>query len=364
MATVRKVCFVSRKWPPAMGGMETYAKALSDALREHVDVELMVLPGRRDGSVPGPLALASFGVRIGLRLLFARTPAEIVHVADMASWPLAFAARLRNPRGRLLLSAHGTDVSYATRKNVRGRIYLAFMWLGARLLRPATVIANSAAVAEVVRWLGYRDVAVVPLAAEGPPVRQTKTSRVILFSGRLIPLKGCSWFIRAVLPRLPEEFTLHVAGTAWDASEREALEAPRVRYLGRLERDAIWQAYVDALCVVVPNVPMPNGQFEGFCLVAVEAAAAGGVVVAARHGGLAEAVVNGRTGFLVSPGDADAWLRKIMEVASWSQAERFRFTAASRAHCAEHFSWARVARDTFAQYVRSDNATLTRGPRS
>lgn len=364
MVAARKVCFVSRKWPPAMGGMETYAKALSDALRKHVDVELRVLPGRPDGSVPGPLALIGFGVSTGLRLLFAPVPARIVHVADMASWPLAVAARLRNPRGRLLLSAHGTDVSYATRRSVLGRIYRAYMWLGARLLRPATVIANSVAVAEVAGRLGYQDVAVVPLAAEGPTVRRSDTARVILFSGRLIALKGCSWFIREVLPRLPEDFTLDVAGTAWDASERAALDAPRVRYLGRLERDAIWQAYADALCVVVPNVPVPSGQFEGFCLVAVEAAAAGGVVLAARHGGLAEAVENGRTGFLLPPGDADAWVRKIVEIAGWSPDERRRFTEASQAHCAEHFSWARVARDTFAHYVRSAGGALPRGTRA
>jgi len=334
-----------------MGGMETYSKALAEALEPGIALRRIVLPGHADGSVPGALELLGFGLRTAGKLLFARAPSEVTHVADMASWPLALCARLRSPGAAIVISAHGTDVSYPARGGFKGRLYGAWLRLGARLLRGARVIANSAATARQAESFGFRDTVVVPLAAEldSPPER-CEPGRAILFAGRLIPLKGCSWFIREVLPRLPGEMSLDVAGTTWDADETAALDTPRVRYLGKLDQPELWQACADALCVVIPNIDLPNGQFEGFGLVAPEAAAAGGVVLAARHGGLCEAVIDGGTGFLLPPGDAIAWSAKIAEIAAWTQAERTAFTDHSQALCAERFSWDRVARDTLAVY--------------
>jgi glycosyltransferase involved in cell wall biosynthesis len=349
-----RVTFVSRKWPPAMGGMETYAARLAEELQAHAEVGRLVLPGRADGSVPHPRELLRFGLATGARLLFARTPAPIVHIADMASWPLALCAVLRRPDTRVVLSAHGTDVAYAARGGLRGRLYGAHLRLGARLLPRAIVLANSAATARRTAEHGFRRIEVVPLAAEmeapSRPTPRVSPRRAVLFPGRLIRRKGCGWFIRAVLPRLPGDITLDVAGTLWDPEEEAALADPRVRYLGKLDRPALARACADALCVVVPNIETEDGEFEGFGLVGVEAAAAGGVVLAANHGGIPDAVLDGRTGFLLPPGDAGAWADRIRAVAGWPEARRTAFVAAAQEICGTQFTWARVARETAAHY--------------
>lgn len=341
-----------------MGGMETYSKRLSEELEAFLSVDRMVLKGHQNGSVPTPLELIGFGIKTAFRLLFARRPADVTLVADMASWPLAFCARLRNARGRVVLAAHGTDVAYPSQGGVKGRLYGAYLRLGARLLGNATVIANSAATARCVESFGYRDTAVVPLAAEieEPPKARTQGTAV-LFAGRLVPRKGCAWFIREVLPLLPEPLTLNVAGAAWDAEEVAALDHPRVRYLGILGQQDLWQAYADALCVIAPNIELENGQFEGFGLVATEAAAAGGIVLAARHAGLCEAVSDTKTGFLLPPADPIAWSEKIWDVAGWSAHERSEFVRRSKAICAERYTWERVAKDTLAviDHARCEN---------
>ena len=316
--TPSTIWFVSRKWPPAMGGMETYAHRLAAELATQGTLRRSVLPGRPDGTPPGTLRLMAFGLATAVRLLATRSPADVVHVSDMASWPLAFAARLRSRRTALVLSAHGTDVSYPRRGGPRGRAYGAYLRLGARLLPGAAVIANSAATAEAAAGFGFDSVSVVRLAADavsiGTPVSRTR----VLFAGRLLPMKGCGWFAREVLPRLPEDMTLAVAGTLCDAEEAEILNRPRVEYLGRLDPAALRAAFAGALCVVVPNVPRHDGLFEGFGLVALEAAAAGGVVLAADHGGLRDAVQDGVTGLLLPPGDAEAWADAIVRVRAWS----------------------------------------------
>ena len=334
-----------------MGGMETYSKELSEALTRFADVEVIALPGQADGAVPKPIALLGFGLRAAGKLLFRRKPAEVVHIGDMASWPLAVFVRLRRPSTRIVISAHGTDVSYPLRGGLRGKLYAFYLRVGAQLLRGAGVIANSAATASAAQSYGFSDPAVVPLAAEIPPIEAPKLrAETILFSGRLIPLKGCAWFIREVLPLLPEEMRLEVAGTIWDAEEGVALDHPRVTHLGRMEQIDLWRRFAEALCIVVPNIDVPTGQFEGFGLVALEGAAAGGVVLASSHGGLKEAVLDGVTGFHMSPGDAKAWAAKITEIAGWSDERRAEFTTKAAEVCAKEFNWERVAADTFSAY--------------
>lgn len=342
--------FVSRKWPPAMGGMETYSKELSDALRPYAEVETIALPGHPDGSVPGKAHLLWFGLRAAIRLLFARSPAAITHIADMASWPLALCARIRSPDARRILSAHGTDVAYPLRGGVKGGLYGAYLRLGARLLGSVTVIANSAATAKAAKGYGYCDTVVVPLAAKVTAEAVGVNKNTILFSGRLVPRKGFAWFARNVLPLLPDEMTLEVAGTIWDPDESTMLDHPRVRYLDRLDQKNLWRSYAEALCVIVPNIDVPNGEFEGFGLVALEAAAAGGIVLASHHSGLKEAVMEGQTGFQITPGDPQAWADKIMEIAGWDDAKRSAFTRRAKDLCNRHFTWDRVAVDTFNAY--------------
>lgn len=354
-----KITFISRKWPPAMGGMETYSEMLSSRLRDHGEVEVIALPGHADGSTPRPWELVWFGLKTACAILFAFRPPSVVHVADMASWPLALAARLRRPSVRRILAAHGTDVSFSARGGIAGGLYGAYLRLGARLLGRVTVIANSAATAAAASRLGYSDTVVVPLAAEitlldePPPIAE----QTILFSGRLIALKGCRWFIERVLPQLPNTMVFEVAGTIWDDREGAALDMPRVRYLGRLDQAALHRRMAAALCVVVPNIELESGEFEGFGLVAVEAAAVGGVVVAARHAGLKDAVKDGETGFLVTPGDATHWVEQISAIAGWPPEQRAKFIKRAQASAASYYNWDRVARDTVSHYADKRSET-------
>ena len=124
----------------------------------------------------------------------------------------------------------------------------------------------------------------------------------------------------------------------------------QVNYLGVLDQSALATAYAQALCVIVPNIEMENGEFEGFGLVAVEAAAAGGVVLASATGGIRSAVKDGVTGFLVEPENAENWSAKILEISNWSHAKRNAFIDLSVKETREHFSWDRVARETEAVY--------------
>ncbi len=349
---MKAVLFITRKWPPAVGGMETYGVELSQRLETATRLRRHVLPGRADGSPPGGLRLTGFGLSMIWRLLTSSERFDVVHGGDMAIWPLIWFAGALRIAPRLVLSAHGTDVALGTRTGPVAAAYAAYLRLGARMLRNVRVLANSEATASLARGFGFGDVRVVRLAATSAGSAQAPAAPepYIAFVGRLIPSKGCAWFIREVLPGLPRDVRLKVAGTINDASEGAALRNGRVDFLGPRFGEDLARLRRGAIAVVAPNLLAGSNSFEGFGLTAVEAAADGGVVVAARAHGVADAVIDGVTGFLELPGDAGAWTRRIVAIRAWTPSERAAFIKGAATAVAAHYSWDRVAAETLAAY--------------
>ena len=347
-----QILFVTRKWAPAVGGMETYSRCLVEALGGLARVETIALPGRANGMPPSALALLLFPFRVLKRMLGLPGTPQVLHLGDLALWPLGLLGSFGLARS-VAISAHGTDVAYHRRSGVRGRLYGIYLRVGARLLPRARLIANSRATAAVAAETGWKAAAVVPLAIEAMPAEPPDGTHdgTILFVGRLVERKGCGWFIREVLPLLPGQPRLLVAGTEWDPSERDALAASRVQFLGPLPAAALADLYRSAKCVVMPNIEPASGEFEGFGLVAPEAAAAGGLVLAARCGGLTDAVIDGVTGLLVESGNAPSWADAIAEISGWTRDARREFLARSQEAARARYNWPRVARETMSAYL-------------
>lgn len=349
-----RILFITRKWPPAVGGMETYSVELTAELRKANSVDIHALPGGSAGAAPGGLRIAWFGLVTACRVLFGHNDHDVIHGGDMAIWPLVALARVRSRNVRTVLSAHGTDVSYAFRSGVLARLYAVYMKTGARLCGVGAVLANSQATADLALSLGFNSVAVIPLATRASgrtPVRNP--GRSILFAGRLVRRKGLAWFVENVLPRLPADIELEVAGTIWDDEEEAALYAPRVMFLGALPQDELHVKMAEALCVVMPNIPVGRGHMEGFGLIAVEAAASGAVVVAADLDGFRSSVIDGVTGRLLPPENPDAWIEAIHEIAAWTPDHRQEVAETAQKAAGEHFSWPRVAEQTIEEYQDS-----------
>ena len=67
-----RIVFVTRKWPPSVGGMETYAKKISQELQEYTKVRVNALSTNNYRSVPGNGALVLFDILTSLRMIFRR----------------------------------------------------------------------------------------------------------------------------------------------------------------------------------------------------------------------------------------------------------------------------------------------------
>jgi len=132
---------------------------------------------------------------------------------------------------------------------------------------------------------------------------------VVLTVGRLHPRKGqllALQALQALPPELAARVEYWIVGNAvkpgYERILREAAARPglTVRFLGALPDEELDRIYAKADIFALTSIDHGHS-VEGFGLVYLEASAHGLPVVAHRVGGVAEAVVDGETGFLASP---------------------------------------------------------------
>lgn len=351
-----RVLFITRKWPPAVGGMELYSVELADAMRKITDIRVRALPGKQDGSPPSFPSLLLFVINTFVFLARNGRRYDVIYVGDFVLFPLLVWARCVAPSTRRGVTVHGLDLLYGARKGLRPAVF-RFLIGCARTVQGCAhmLVANSRATADIARRAGFQKVAAVPLGTSliaplPPPLTDNEAptgSPFILFVGRIVPRKGAAWFAHHVMPLLSEDVTLKVVGAPWDAQELAELgQAERTTYLGRIPDSELRALRRQAAVTVMPNRSLDGTDIEGFGLAALEAVAAGSLLVAAGIEGIVDAVVDGETGFLLPEGDAEAWAAKIRELLDWPPQKRFEFVAHAHEILETRYSWSRVARQT------------------
>ena len=351
-----RVLFITRKWPPAVGGMETYSVEMARELGELCDLTVLKLPGREGGAPPSAADLARFLGRCAGHLLCCGRRYDAVLLGDMVLFPLAAFARIGAPRARVVATAHGTDVAYGLRKGLAPAVYRLFLrmiGLSRRLVN--ATIANSQATAGHCRRIGLDPVHVVPLGVRYVrDVPSEPPENYVLFVGRIDRRKGAGWFAREVMPLLPEEIRFKVAGTVWSEDDAADIRAcDRAEMLGPVYGEDLAELRRRALVVVVPNIPMDGRDFEGFGLTAVEASADGAVLLASRLDGIEDAVVGGETGFSLDAGHGTIWEQRIKEICHWDDDRRREFLRRSLRMTSSVYTWHRSAATTFSILART-----------
>lgn len=178
---------------------------------------------------------------------------------------------------------------------------------------------------------------------------------MILFVGRIEPLKGIDTLIRAIA-KLQQAGELEgscqclavIGGDPGASEEKRTQEMNRlmaiaeelgvrdlVSFLGSRDQDTLQYYYSASEVVVVPS------HYESFGMVALEAMACSRPVVASETGGLAHLVRDGETGFHVPAGDVDALAEKLLLLLNDSELRRQ--IGARGAEYAREFAWPTIA---------------------
>lgn len=205
---------------------------------------------------------------------------------------------------------------------------------------------------ESIRGLGFRQpVAIIPNGVDIPPwgERRHDQKRTLLFLGRIHPVKGVDFLLRAwgaVQDRFPD-WSLRIVGN--DASfhapsgylsEMRQLSASlglvRVEFSGVLYGEAKWQAYREADLFVLPT------HSENFGISVAEALAAGTPAVVSRGAPWAGLLTEG-AGKWIDIG-LDPLVAALEEMLSRSQPELIAMGRRGRAWMQRDFSWHIIGR--------------------
>jgi glycosyltransferase involved in cell wall biosynthesis len=273
---------------------------------------------------------------------------DLRRYALVVSSSIAFTHAVRTAPTAMHISYVYTPIRYAWDLDtyLQGSSFGRLSSVGARILRPwlqrwdrrtasrpDVVVAISETVRHRIKALWGREAEVIypPVSVEEIEV-SNRDDGYLLVAARMLAYRRLDLAIGAAnaLGRL-----LVVIGDGPERQRLEAMAGPTVRFLGRVDRPTLLDAMARCHAYLVPGI-------EDFGIAPVEAMAFGKPVVGFNGGGVAETVIDGRTGVLFNAQTVESMVAAIERLdgltldpgAARAQAERFdraTFRAAFRA---------------------------------
>ena len=325
---------VTSSFLPGRGGIESYLAALCSELAPRVAV---FAPARREGnSIPDDLAYKTVGWPGTMVVPTPRITRSIIGAArDLGTdkilfgtpWPLVLLApSLRRAGLRYAVIVHGAELLVpAVIPIVRRRLVAALA--GADLLLPVSEFTGAKLRSIIhtpppIELLRARvDLSRFTPGAPGAEARARlgipSDHRMILVFGRLVRRKGVHRLIDAlpdVRRRVPDT-VLVIAGTGPEQRRLERRAGPGVILAGRVDDDDAPGVYAAADVFCLPVADRWFGlDTEGLGVVLLEAAACEVPCVTGRSGGTPEAVLDGKTGYVIDARDSRALVEALRAV--------------------------------------------------
>ena len=356
---VAAALLVSSSFPPGAGGIESYLEGLCRRFGPAVTV---LAPATRDGqALPRGLGSAVHGYA-GPMVLPRRRVLRAIQVAAADSgtdrvllgspFPLGLIGPKLKERGlRYGVIVHGAELlvpaaapglrSLLVRSLQAAELVLPVSEFTAARVRSLLDGAPPMAVLRAQVDLERFSPSIDPTAARNR-IGLRAEDRVILCLGRLVRRKGVHRLLDA-LPELAARFpdvVVVVAGTGPQERRlrRRARRLERVVFTGRVAPKDAAELHASASVFALPVVDRWWGlDTEGLGVALLEAQASGVPCVTGRSGGTPEAVVHGKTGFVVDARNRSELVQAFAYLLENREAART-MGAAGREHVARNFA--------------------------
>lgn len=377
-----RICFVSRRYFPAISGMSVYAQnLLCELVGAGHDVTMIsqyrgdefgtrVYGGGPPPPVPGVhvIGLEQIGEQEGgnferdietmvesIVAEHAKRPFDVLHV--QYGYPTGWATLLASKRIGVpnVISIQGGDGHWVGSCCETHRVAMCEVLAHANAL----LIGGASFVEEVCDRLGSDPArfTIVPGAVDtarftpGRPVEGEDPVR-LLYHGRVDRRKGVLDFLDA-LERvweagLPFEATISGIGPDVEAarvrSDEIGFTSAHVAFTGYADYDTVPELYRRADVFVSPTYA------EGFSNTILEAMAAGLAVVSTHSVGVSDCLRDGENGLLVQPGDVPALAKALTRVIEDADL-RMRIASDGLEECRRVYSWTTVGRQIMDVYA-------------
>ena len=331
-----KILLVSSEFPPGPGGIGHHAWFLAKQLATIPDLQLHVIaPDDYTTEEERNLfdTAQSFGVfrfeRKGkvtyflrlLKLIKLCRKHQYSHFWASGKFSLwmVWIQKLFLPNAKTLCILHGSEV------NLNNGLLRKFTHHS--IVRFQTIVSVSQFTKYLLpQWIisTHTGLKVIPNGLDGSDMVLTgkinlQGSPALLTVGHVSPRKGQHRMIQAlpeVLKKFPQA-VYHIVGRPLDQKKltRQAMElgvANKVVFHGAMgSHEQLWDYYQAADIFVLLSENQPNGDVEGFGIVALEANAVGTPVIGARYCGVEEAVNDGISGVLVDGNSSEEIVQAI-----------------------------------------------------
>ena len=359
------ILFITRTYPPVIGGMETLSYNLTDTVSRLTSTYLIRNPY---GKKALPLFVVWAFVKAIIILLF--RDVKIVHLSDGVLAPIGIILRFLFPRIKVVSNIHGLDVAYVEQLPL---YRYTNMWAIKRLDR---IIAVSNEVRETCLKYGIttRIITVIPNGTNASefydigikqgkdalwqrlfPViaEKIKGNFIILSLGRIVKRKGLAWFIQNVMPKLPKLAVLVIASSGPDEqrAKKAVIEARlhgRVFFLGIVSEEK--KRFLLNACdiLVMPNIKV-KGDREGFGITAIEAGSCELVPVVSDLEGLKDAVKDRENGLKLSSKDRKKYTETIKYLIN-NPDYRIALGKKARQYVKKNFDWSVIGKKYLEEF--------------
>jgi glycosyltransferase involved in cell wall biosynthesis len=343
-----RILFISRAYPPVTGGIENQNYALSVWLNKVAQTETIA-------NRHGKKFLPFFFPYATLQALCRIHRYDVLLLGDGVLAPLGFIVKLLYPKKTVVSVVHGLDITYTN------AFYQKF-WV--RTFLPALdgliAVGHETIRQGVARGIPEAKFAFIPNGVDTEAHFKTHTRQeletllglsventvVLLTSGRLAKRKGVAWFIRNVIPKLPENTLYVVAGDGIDKNNieqavTETNSAHHVKLLGYVSDEVRDILFNTCDIFIQPNIRVA-GDMEGFGISVIEAASCELPVIVSDLEGLKDAIHQNENGLLVEPENPEAFVKVITELVS-DEEKRHTLGKRARLYTKAHFEWDVIA---------------------
>lgn len=362
------ILFLSKSYPPTLGGIEKQNYELAQALQKETKVTIIA-------NTRGKKFLPLFLPYVLIKSLLELKKHDTVLVGDGVLAPIAFVLSLFAPEKVYACVIHGLDITFAQKQTLFGKIYRYINIPSLKQLNTLIAVGNETIERAVKAGIPRKKCVFIPngIYAENVVAKRSRKDLeklldrdlsgkyVLLRIGRYVEHKGVEWFIRSVMPLLSEDVLFVAAGgvvTSTKAGDsdfyprcEQAIKENNLEDRVYLLKNLPWndmQTLVNTADIVVsPNIRV-KGSMEGFGINAIEAGVCERPVIASDLDGLKDAIKNNTSGILVEPENSQAYTKTIHELLN-DQDKRTSLGKSAKKYILKHFTWKNIAK----QYLQA-----------
>lgn len=344
-----KILYITRKFPPMVGGMENFSYNLYQGLAAHEDVDIdLISLGKSQKH------LIWFFPYAFLKTLFTAKKYDIIFVGDAVLCSIGYFVKLIFKNKIVITNVFGLDITF---KNKLYQFYLKRFYS-----KSDKYVSISGETDKLLKDNGDFDSLIITPGVDVGMFSSNDNSdnwetiskkydisegdTVLITVGRLVKRKGVEWFVKNVMPKFKNTSIKYlIVGKGeneeniMSAIKSEGLEN-QVKMLGKISNEDLNSIYKNADIFVMPNIVIEN-DVEGFGLVAAEASLAGCVVVASGIQGIKDAIIDGKNGFLLETENVKQYVDTILNLVN----ERQKLNSCSdkfKQYTIDNYSWINI----------------------